>query len=48
MPHAACDQEARNIRIVGFDCMFIGKRRVYRRGAGFVDGDKLDNMLGNL
>ena len=39
MPHAACDQEARKIPIVGFDYMFIGKRRVYRRGENFVDGD---------
>ena len=45
MPHAVCDQEARKIPIVGFDYIFIGKRRVYRKGEGFVDGDKLDNVL---
>ena len=45
MPHAACDQEARKIPIVGFDYMFIGKRRVYRRGENFVDGDKPENVL---
>ena len=44
-PHSLRDQEARKIPIVGFDYMFIGKRRAYIQGEKMQDGDAVDNVL---
>ena len=45
MAHRRCDQESRRLPIIGFDYMFVGKRRVYLKGEGFADGDTLESML---
>ena len=43
--HVAADQSARKIAIVGFDYMFVGKRRTYEREEELEEDDKADGVL---
>ena len=43
--HVATDQSARKIAIVGFDYMFVGKRRTYEREEELEEDDKADGVL---